>query len=208
MPTWLYGSVGCGSERLMPLSMIVAPRLERRAHHRDRVVDRQHVADDVDVVAVGQGGDGVGIAAVDLLGREALLAEPLRRLLRLGQVVVGEDDLLEQLPCRDRAAWRWRPSTRRRRRFRRSVPSCVTSRRLTVRPVAAPRVIDNLLGADAQSPRASRQSNADQVCGQVRKPSKSPRFRKRNLTRLETGPWRTPHRGRCSASAARRACSA
>ena len=53
------------------------------------------VADDVDAVLGGQSGDLVGLARVDLLGREPVLAEALGDSLRLGQVVVGHDHLLE-----------------------------------------------------------------------------------------------------------------
>jgi hypothetical protein len=53
------------------------------------------VADDVDAVLCGQGGNLVGFARVDLLGREPVLAEALGDSLRLGQVVVGHDHLLE-----------------------------------------------------------------------------------------------------------------
>ena len=76
---------------------IVRLRLERGLQKRRVEVGRAQVADDVDAVLLGQGGDLVGLAGVDLLGHEPRIVDPGGDCLGTGLVVVGQDHLLEPI---------------------------------------------------------------------------------------------------------------
>jgi len=76
---------------------VVHLRLEGGLQQRRVEVRRAQVHEDVDAVLRGQGGHGVGVAGVDLLGDETRIVELGDEIGGALAVVVGHDHLLEPL---------------------------------------------------------------------------------------------------------------